>query len=102
MMDVTVIGGAAGFLTSIAIIPQMIKTWKTRHARDLSIWQQIIIIGGLSLWLYYGILLRDMPLILSNTFTLVCYGVLLAMKIIFDRNARNCLTSSQHCEEPDS
>jgi len=84
-MDVTVIGGAAGFLTSIAIIPQMIKTWKTRHARDLSLWQQIIIIAGLALWLFYGVLLGDLPLILSNTFTLACYGVLLAMKLIYDR-----------------
>ena len=85
MMDVTVIGGAAGFLTSIAIIPQMIKTWKTRHARDLSLWQQIIIIAGLSLWLCYGILLDDLPLILSNSFTLICYILLLIMKLIYDR-----------------
>jgi MtN3 and saliva related transmembrane protein len=84
-MDVTVIGGAAGFLTSIAIIPQMIKTWKTRHARDLSLWQQIIIIAGLALWLYYGVLLGDLPLILSNSFTLFCYVLLLTMKLIFDR-----------------
>jgi MtN3 and saliva related transmembrane protein len=87
-MDVTVIGGAAGFLTSIAIIPQMIKTWKTRHARDLSLWQQIIIIAGLALWLCYGILLDDLPLILSNSFTLICYALLLTMKMIYDRGER--------------
>ncbi|GAM11502.1 putative protein [Geobacter sp. OR-1] len=84
-MDVTVIGGTAGFLTSMAVIPQMIKTWKTRHARDLSLWQQIIIIAGLSLWLIYGVMLGDLPLILSNSFTLVCYALLLVMKIIYDR-----------------
>ena len=87
-MEVTLIGGAAGFFTSIAIIPQMIKTWKTRHARDLSIWQQIIIIVGLSLWLCYGILLNDLPLILSNSFTLICYGLLLTMKIVYDRGEK--------------
>lgn len=87
-MEVTIIGGVAGFFTSIAIIPQMIKTWKTRHARDLSIWQQIIIIVGLSLWLCYGILLHDLPLILSNTFTLICYSLLLAMKIFYDRGEK--------------
>jgi MtN3 and saliva related transmembrane protein len=84
-MDVTVIGGVAGFLTSMAVIPQMIKTWKTRHARDLSLWQQIIIIAGLALWLAYGLLLGDLPLILSNSFTLICYVLLLTMKIIYDR-----------------
>jgi MtN3 and saliva related transmembrane protein len=85
MIDNSYIGGIAGFLTSIAIIPQMIKTWRTRHARDLSFWQQIIIIAGLALWLAYGILLKDLPLILSNSFTLVCYFLLLAMKIMYDR-----------------
>lgn len=84
-MDSSYIGGVAGFLTSIAIIPQMIKTWRTRHARDLSLWQQIIVIAGLALWLAYGILLHDLPLILSNSFTLGCYFLLLAMKIIYDR-----------------
>lgn len=91
-MDVTVIGGAAGFLTSIAIIPQMIKTWKTRHARDLSLWQQIIVIAGLALWLCYGIMLGDLPLILSNSFTLLCYGLLLTMKILFDRGDKRRLS----------
>lgn len=85
MIDNSYIGGVAGFLTSIAIIPQMIKTWRTRHARDLSLWQQIIIIVGLALWLAYGILLHDLPLILSNSFTLICYFLLLAMKILYDR-----------------
>lgn len=84
-METTVIGGVAGFLTSIAVIPQMIKTWRTRHARDLSLWQQIILITGLALWLSYGLLLGDLPLILSNSFTLVCYVLLLLMKIFYDR-----------------
>jgi MtN3 and saliva related transmembrane protein len=84
-MEATYIGGIAGFMTSIAVIPQMIKTWKTRHARDLSLWQQIIVIVGLSLWLCYGLILGDIPLIASNTFTLVCYSLLLGMKIIYDR-----------------
>lgn len=84
-MDNSYIGGTAGFLTSIAVIPQLIKTWRTRHARDLSLWQQIIVIAGLALWLSYGILLRDLPLIFSNSFTLVCYIMLLGMKIVYDR-----------------
>lgn len=85
-MDTTVIGGCAGFLTSVAVIPQLVKTWKTRHARDLSLWQQIIVSAGLVLWLSYGILLHDLPLILSNSFTLACYALLLAMKLYFDRH----------------
>ncbi len=85
MKDITWLGVAAGFLTSIAVVPQIIKTWRTRHARDLSLWQQIIVIAGLILWLSYGLALHDLPLIGSNLFTLVCYFVLLGMKIIYDR-----------------
>ena len=85
MMEITWVGALAGVLTSIAVLPQIIKTWRTRHARDLSLWQQLILIVGLSLWLYYGIALDNMPLIASNSFTLLCYVVLLAMKILFDR-----------------
>jgi MtN3 and saliva related transmembrane protein len=85
MMDVTVLGSVAGLLTSVAVLPQIIKTWRTRHARDLSLWQQIIVIAGLALWLCYGLALHDLPLIASNSFTLICYFLLLAMKIIYDR-----------------
>jgi MtN3 and saliva related transmembrane protein len=88
-MEPSIIGGLAGLLTSVAAIPQIIKTWKTKHARDLSIWQQIIIIAGLLLWLVYGIILKDIPLIASNSFTLTCYILLLTIKITFDKKDRD-------------
>ena len=84
-MDPTLIGLVAGALTSFAVIPQVIRTWRTRHARDLSIWQPLLLTVGMLLWLAYGILLRDLPLIVANLFSIVCYLVLIAMKIIFDR-----------------
>jgi MtN3 and saliva related transmembrane protein len=69
----------------VAVIPQLIKTWKTRHARDLSLWQQLILITGMAFWLWYGLLVCDMPLIIANSVSLLCYVVLLGMKICFDR-----------------
>jgi MtN3 and saliva related transmembrane protein len=88
-MDSSILGGFAGLLTSIAVIPQLIKTWRTRHARDLSLWQLIIINAGLLLWLGYGLALNNLPLIASNAFTLSCYILLLTMKVCFDRGERN-------------
>jgi MtN3 and saliva related transmembrane protein len=87
-MKATWVGLAAGFLTSIAVIPQVVRTWRTRHARDISIWQPLILITGMLLWLLYGVLLHDLPLIAANSFSISCYLVLLAMKIVFDRRDR--------------
>jgi len=81
-------GLAAGFLTSIAVIPQVVRTWRIKHAKDISIWQPLILIAGMFLWLFYGILLRDLPLIAANSFSISCYLVLLGMKIVYDRRER--------------
>lgn len=90
-MKATWIGLAAGFFTSVAVIPQVVRTWRTKHARDISIWQPLILILGMLLWLVYGLLLHDLPLIAANSFSISCYLVLLGMKIFFDRRARMVL-----------
>lgn len=87
-MKATWIGLAAGFLTSIAVIPQVVRTWQTKHARDISIWQPLILIAGMLLWLFYGLILDDLPLIAANSFSISCYLVLLGMKIVYDRRGR--------------
>ena len=81
-MTITV-GLAAGLLTSVASLPQVFKTWKSRHARDLSIWQPLLLSAGIALWLIYGILIKDIPLILANITPLICNIALTAMKIRF-------------------
>lgn len=87
-MSVTFIGLAAGVLTSIAVIPQVVRTFRTKHARDISIWQPLILIAGMLLWLIYGVLLQDLPLIAANSFSIACYLFLLGMKITYDRRER--------------
>lgn len=80
-MNPTWVGLVAGLLTSIASLPQLIKTWRSRHVRDLSIWQPLLLSLGVGLWLVYGVLIRDMPLILANITPLVCNVLLTVMKI---------------------
>ena len=84
-MNATGVGLVAGFLTSIAVLPQVVRTWRTKHARDISIWQPMILILGMLLWLIYGLMLHDLPLIAANSFSIVCYLFLLGMKIFYDR-----------------
>lgn len=85
-MSATWIGLIAGLLTSIASVPQVIKTWRSRHARDLSIWQPLLLSVGVALWLIYGMLIGDVPLILANITPLLCNLALTVMKIRFRSN----------------
>ncbi len=82
-MNITHLGLLAGAITTAAGIPQVVKTYRTRHARDISIWQPILLNVGMLLWLIYGICLRDLPLILANAISILCYSLLIVMKISF-------------------
>jgi MtN3 and saliva related transmembrane protein len=77
------IGMAAGICTTVAFVPQVVKTWKSRAARDLSLGIFLIFFIGVALWLTYGIIQNDLPLILANGVTLVLAGLLLGFKIGF-------------------
>lgn len=87
-MTATTIGLVAGTLTSIASIPQVIKTLQTRHVRDISVWQPLLLSFGVALWMIYGILISDLPLILANITPLVCNIILTAMKLRYGREDR--------------
>ena len=86
-MNPTTLGLVAGTLTSIAAIPQVVRTLRTRHARDISIWQPLLLAFGVALWLLYGMLINDTPLILANIIPLICNSLLVGMKIFYDKHA---------------
>jgi MtN3 and saliva related transmembrane protein len=86
-MKPTTIGLVAGSITSVAAIPQVIKTLKTRHARDISIWQPLLLAIGVALWMVYGVLINDLPLILANIIPLICNILLVCMKTYYDKRA---------------
>jgi MtN3 and saliva related transmembrane protein len=77
----TTLGLVAGTLTSIAAIPQLVKTLRTRHARDISVWQPLLLAIGIALWLVYGILIHDLPLVLANIVPLICNIMLTILKL---------------------
>jgi MtN3 and saliva related transmembrane protein len=77
------IGFAAAACTTLAFLPQVIKTYQSRSARDLSLGTFSILTSGLVLWLVYGLLVDDMPIILANFFTLLLAVSLLVMKFVF-------------------
>lgn len=84
MVDLTTaVGLAAGFLTTIAFVPQVAKIWKTKSAKDVSLPTFIAFTVGVGLWLAYGILQSEIPIIVWNAVTLVLAGAILAMKLKF-------------------
>jgi MtN3 and saliva related transmembrane protein len=85
-MNPTTLGLMSGFLTSIAAIPQVVKTIRTRHARDISIWQPLLLATGVALWMFYGILIDNLPLILANIVPLICNSMLTGLKLYYDRH----------------
>jgi len=85
-MNPTTIGMVAGTLTSIAAVPQVVKTLRTRHARDISIWQPLLLAFGVALWMIYGMLIHDLPLILANIIPLICNALLTALKLHYRNN----------------
>ena len=64
------LGYAAGTLTTVAFVPQLLRIVRTRSAHDISWWMFGILIAGTLLWLWYGIRLVAWPLIIANTVTL--------------------------------
>lgn len=89
MESYTLIGLAAGFCTTIAFLPQVIKTWKSRSARDLSLGMYSIFCTGVALWLTYGLLISDLPIILTNMATLILALSILFFKLIFKDSANS-------------
>lgn len=85
-MNVTYLGLVAGALTSVATIPQVIKSHRTRHVQDISIWQPLLLSLGTGLWLIYGFLIGDVPLVVANVFSVICNSLLIWMKIAFADN----------------
>lgn len=79
---IQLIGFAAGSFTTLAYVPQVVRTWRTRSAKDLSLGMLIALSTGVSLWLTYGIALGAWPIIIANSVTLVLSFVLIVFKLI--------------------
>jgi MtN3 and saliva related transmembrane protein len=77
----SVIGLVAGALTTVAFVPQVTKVWRTKSAHDVSLKMFMVFSAGVALWLAYGILLGEWPIILTNAATLVLALAILTMKL---------------------
>jgi MtN3 and saliva related transmembrane protein len=77
----TWIGMAAAVLTTAAFAPQAFKAWQSRSTKDVSLAMFTMMVAGNTLWLAYGIMIKDAPLVIANAVTLILAGAILAAKI---------------------
>lgn len=84
-MKTELIGLIAGILTACSLLPQLVKTVREHNADGVSALIYVILIAGTGLWVYYGILREDFPLIITNAFSLALNVLMLVLKIRYSK-----------------
>jgi MtN3 and saliva related transmembrane protein len=88
-MDLLIYTGyIAGICSTVAFIPQVRKTWNSGSAKDISWGLLALLFTGVSLWVVYGVINQDIPIIAANTITGMLVASLLFMKFWFDYRYR--------------
>lgn len=84
-MSTELIGIAAGICTAISLLPQLIKIIREKEARNISLFYLVILLAGLSLWIWYGILREDLPIIATNVTSITLNIAIIILGIRYKR-----------------
>ena len=87
MNALDLLGLVATCFTTSSFVPQVWRTWKTRDVSGISLPTYVIITIGLALWLVYGWLRGDMPLMVATAVMVVLTGAITVMKLRFEQRA---------------
>jgi len=85
MTSLDILGLVATCFTTSSFVPQVWRTWRTRDVSGISLVTYVVITIGLGLWLVYGFLRGDLPLVIANSVMVVLTGAITAMKIVFTK-----------------
>lgn len=80
------IGYIAGFCTTTASFPQLIKIIKTKNVRDISTLNYILSTIGVVLWIIYGLLRQAFPLVIANSVSFIFVSSILTLRLIWRKN----------------
>lgn len=83
MAPIEILGLVAGTITSITFLPQVIKIWQTKSAKDLSIAMLLLLMLGVVLWLVYGLVIMRASIIYTNSMVLGMSLIMLYFKLKF-------------------
>jgi MtN3 and saliva related transmembrane protein len=85
-MNIQILGMVAGTISAITFLPQVIKTWRTKSAADISLLMFTFATISVILWLIYGIIIRDVPIIYTNSMVLICSLIMVYFKLRYGKN----------------
>lgn len=85
METITLIGIFAGACTTFAVIPQIIKSWRTKKVMDVSPIMFSVLILGVGLWVVYGIMKNDIPIIVTNGLSVLLNLSMLVLMLLYKK-----------------
>lgn len=95
-MESDALGLLAGALTTIAFVPQVLRILRTRSAHDISWLLFGILAVGSALWLWYGVRVSSMPLVITNVITLTLQLLIFGLKWRYGRGTRASAAHATH------
>ena len=83
MDSATLLGLTAGALTTMSLVPQAVKIWRTQSAKDISLGMFGTLVAGILLWIFYGFSINSFPVIITNIVSFILAFIILSLKIKF-------------------
>ena len=83
MASIEILGLVAGTITSVTFLPQVVKIWQTKSAKDLSLMMLLLLMPGVVLWLIYGLVIMSAAIIYTNSMVLAMSFIMLYFKLKF-------------------
>ncbi|CAD0008134.1 SemiSWEET family sugar transporter [Flavobacterium salmonis] len=80
-----IMGLFAGFCVTVSVIPQIIKVWKTKKVKQISLLTFSVLTFGIVIWVVYGILKKDFPIIITNSISLFLNLIMVYFIIYYER-----------------
>jgi MtN3 and saliva related transmembrane protein len=80
-----ILGLLAGFCVTVSVIPQIIKVWKTKKVKQISLLTFSVLTFGIAIWVLYGILKNDFPIIITNSISLFLNLIMVYFLIYYEK-----------------
>jgi MtN3 and saliva related transmembrane protein len=77
---ITLLGLMAGALTTMSLLPQVVKIWRSKSTKDISFGMYLILAMGLLLWAFYGLFIESLPVVITNSLSFILACIIIALK----------------------
>lgn len=81
------VGIGAGVLTASSMLPQVIKAFREKKATQVSVAMLLVLIAGIAMWIWYGFLKTDWPIMVTNSFSLLVNLIMLGLRYKYRNNS---------------